>query len=168
MTDFVDASEIFEKVKREATAKRQAEAEGVWPVMDEAAYYGLAGDVVRAITPDSESDPVAILALYLAAFGNIVGNAPYYLVESDQHTANLFIALVGVSAKGRKGTASSRVRAITKIADETWLSERTASGLSSGEGLIYAVLRPRRPGQTADDCRSGVCWRSQGNGAARQ
>src|SRR5215831_976643 len=68
MTDtdtFVDASEIFEKVKREASAKRQAEAEGIWPAMDEAAFYGLAGDVVRTIGPDSESDPVAILAQYL-------------------------------------------------------------------------------------------------------
>jgi hypothetical protein len=66
MTDtFVDASEIFEQVKREAAVKRQAEAESIWPVMDEAAFYGLAGDVVRTIEPDSESDPVAILAQYL-------------------------------------------------------------------------------------------------------
>jgi hypothetical protein len=143
MTDtYVDASEIFEKVKREQAAKRQAESESRWPVMDKAAYYGLAGDVVRVIAPDSESDPVAILAQYLAAFGNIVGNAPYYLIESDRHTTNLFEALVGVSAKGRKGTAGSRVRAIAKIADQTWFLERTASGLSSGEGLIYAVRNP--------------------------
>jgi Protein of unknown function (DUF3987) len=143
MTDtFVDASEIFEKVKREQFAKRQAKAESTWPVMDSAAYYGLAGDVVRVIAPDSESDPVAILAQYLATFGNIVGNAPYYLVESDRHTANLFITLVGVSAKGRKGTAGGRVRAVAKIADQTWFIERTASGLSSGEGVIYAVRNP--------------------------
>src|SRR5262249_11205302 len=140
MTDsFVDASEIFEKVKREADAKRQTEVEGIWPIMDEAAYYGPASDVVRIIAPDSESDPVAILAQYLAAFGNIVGSAPHFFIESDRHTANLFVALVGISAKGRKGTAGSRVRAIAKIADQTWFMERTASGLSSGEGLIYAV-----------------------------
>src|SRR5215831_17292756 len=145
MTDtdtFVDASEIFEKVKREASAKRQAEAEGIWPVMDEAAYYGLAGDVVRVIGPDTESDPVAILAQYLTAFGNIVGSAPHFIIESDRHTANLYVAQVGVSSKGRKGTAGGRVRAVTKIADEAWTLERTASGLSSGEGLIYAVRNP--------------------------
>jgi hypothetical protein len=140
---FVDAREIFEKVKREEAAKCQAEAKGGWPQMDKAAYYGLAGDVVRVIAPDSESDPVAILAQYLAAFGNIVGNAPYYLVESDRHTANIFCVLVGVSAKGRKGTASGRVRAIAKLADETWFIERTAGGLSSGEGLIHAVRNPQ-------------------------
>jgi hypothetical protein len=143
MTDtFVDASEIFEQVKREAAVKRQVEAEGVWPVMDEAAYHGLAGDVVRIISPDSESDPVAILAQYLTAFGNIVGGAPYYLVESDPHRANLFMVLVGVSAKARKGTSASRIRAIASIADQTWFIERTAGGLSSGEGLINSVRNP--------------------------
>jgi Protein of unknown function (DUF3987) len=141
-TTFVDASEIFEQVKRDAAAKRWADSESSWPVMDEAAYHGLAGDIVRVITPDSESDPVAILAQYLVTFGNIVGNAPYYLIESDRHTANLFVALVGISAKGRKGTAGSRVRAVAKIADPTWFVERCVSGLSSGEGLINAVRNP--------------------------
>jgi hypothetical protein len=117
-------------------------ASDTWPQMDEAAYYGLAGDVVRVIGPDSESDPVAILAQYLTAFGNIVGSTSHFLIESDQHTANLFVALVGVSAKGRKGTSGGRVRAVAKIADQTWFMERTASGLSSGEGLIYAVRNP--------------------------
>ena len=47
--------------------------------MDQAAYYGLAGDVVRAIAPHSEADPLALLLQYLTAFGNAVGNAPYFL-----------------------------------------------------------------------------------------
>ena len=34
------------------------------------------------------------------------------------------------------------MRAVTKFADETWADERTASGLSSGEGLITAVRDP--------------------------
>jgi hypothetical protein len=141
MTDtFVDAREIFEKVKREEVAKRQAESEGNWPVMDEAAYHGLAGEMVQAIF--SEADPVALLAQYLTTFGNIIGNAPYYLVESDRHTANIFISLVGTSSKARKGTSGSRIRAIAKFADESWFRERTASGLSSGEGLIYAIRNP--------------------------
>src|SRR5262245_48689070 len=126
MTDaFADAREIFESVKREESAKRQAESEGSWPVMDQAAYYGLAGDVVRTIEPDSESDPVAIVAQYLTQFGNIVGGTPHFLIESDRHTANLFVTLVGVSAKGRKGTSGSRVRAAAKIADQAWFMERS-------------------------------------------
>lgn len=32
-TTFVDAREIFEKVKREEAAKRQAASDGSWPVI---------------------------------------------------------------------------------------------------------------------------------------
>lgn len=127
---------------RASVASASSVVSDTWPQMDETAYYGLAGDVVRIIGPDSESDPVAILAQYLTTFGNIVGSAPHFVIESDKHPANLFMTLVGISAKGRKGTSGSRVRAVAKIADQTWFMERTASGLSSGEGLIYAVRNP--------------------------
>jgi hypothetical protein len=119
-----------------------ADASVAWPTMDEAAHLGLAGGVVRTIAPHTEADPVAILIQFLAAFGNIIGNTPHYLVESDRHSANLFVVLVGASSKGRKGTAAGRVRAIAKFADETWATEQTANGLSSGEGLINAVRNP--------------------------
>jgi Protein of unknown function (DUF3987) len=110
-----------------------------WPVLDDAALYGLAGDVVNTLNPHTEADPVGVLVQFLTAFGNLIGNNAYYQVESDRHHANLFSVHVGASAKGRKGTAGGRVRAVTKLADETWSDERTASGLSSGEGLINAV-----------------------------
>jgi Protein of unknown function (DUF3987) len=110
-----------------------------WPALDDAAYHGLVGEIVRLFEPHTEADPVGILIQVLATFGNIVGNSPYYQVESDKHHANLFAVLVGTSSKGRKGTSAGRVRAITKDADEFWAIERCASGLSSGEGIINAV-----------------------------
>jgi hypothetical protein len=110
-----------------------------WPTMDEAAYYGLAGDIERTIAPHTEADPAAILIQFLVYFGNVVGNSPYYLVEADKHHANLFAVLVGQSAKGRKGTSGGRVRALVKAADERWIDERMKNGLSSGEGLINEV-----------------------------
>jgi len=141
-TPFVDARELFEKVKREQAAKRQAEAEGNWPVIDEAAFYGLAGDIVKTISPHTEADPVAILIQVLAIFGNIIGRAPYYQVEADRHHANLFTVLVGTSSKGRKGVSHSRARSVFVDADEQWTKERTKSGLSTGEGLICEVRDP--------------------------
>jgi hypothetical protein len=145
ISDWIEAEGTAERLKTLIGDLSDWEApsdESPWPVMDSAAYYGLAGDVVETLKPHSESDPVAILIQYLTAFGNIVGNAPYYLVESDRHGANIFAVLVGASSKGRKGTAADRIRAIAKIADEHWSLERTASGLSSGEGLINAVRNP--------------------------
>jgi hypothetical protein len=110
-----------------------------WPIMDEAAYYGLAGDAVRTIEPHSEADPVAILLHVLAYVGNIIGIAPHYRVEADDHRANIYAVLVGQSAKGRKGTASGRARAVVLTADERWTEDRMKGGLSSGEGLINEV-----------------------------
>jgi len=110
-----------------------------WPLLGEAALYGLAGEVVREISPHTEADPLALLLLYLAAFGNAIGRGPYYEVESTRHRANLFGLLVGNSAKGRKGTAQARVNAIMGIADPVWMMERQQQGLSSGEGLIWAL-----------------------------
>src|SRR5262249_12515520 len=123
----------------EQAAKRQAEAEGIWPIMDEAAYHGLAGDIVNAISPHSEADPVAILIQILTFFGNVVGPGPYYQVEADRHHTNLFSVLVGVSAKGRKGTSAGRARSVFASADEQWTKDRSKGGLSSGEGLINEV-----------------------------
>jgi hypothetical protein len=123
----------------ETVADGGAARERPWPLLDSAAYYGLAGAVVKTIEPHSESDPIGILIGFLTTFGNIVGNNPYYQVESDRHHTNLFCVYVGNSAKGRKGTAAGRVKDVTRLADEVWFDARTASGLSSGEGLINAV-----------------------------
>ena len=46
------------------------------PIVDDSALYSLAGDVVRAIEPHSESDPVAILFTFLTVFGAAVGRVP--------------------------------------------------------------------------------------------
>jgi hypothetical protein len=97
--------------------------------------------VVRLIAPHTEADEAALLFQFLAAFGNAAGRSAHFLVESDRHYANLNIAIVGNSAKGRKGTSQGRINAVMAYADPAW-SERMASGLSSGEGLIWAVRDP--------------------------
>ena len=94
---------------------------------------------MRTIEPHSEADPAALLLQVLALSGNIIGQAPHYPVESDNHRANLFCVLVGDSAKARKGTSLGRVRAVAKVADESWADDRLKNGLSSGEGLINEV-----------------------------
>jgi Bifunctional DNA primase/polymerase, N-terminal/Protein of unknown function (DUF3987)/Primase C terminal 2 (PriCT-2) len=116
--------------------------EAAWPEMDEAAFHGFAGDVVRTIAPHSESDPVALLLQLLTCFGNIINRSRYYLVESSRQQANLFIALVGATSKTRKGTSFNRIQTIIDIADHVWTDEHIAGGLSSGEGLIYVVRDP--------------------------
>ncbi|HOC41846.1 MAG TPA: DnaB-like helicase N-terminal domain-containing protein [Thermoanaerobaculales bacterium] len=110
-----------------------------WPTLQPEALHGLAGEIVSAIAPRTESDPVAILAQLLVAVGSAIGRAPYFMVEADRHGVNEFIVLVGRSARSRKGTSLGHVRRLLRGADEGWSSECHASGLGSGEGLVWAI-----------------------------
>jgi Bifunctional DNA primase/polymerase, N-terminal/Protein of unknown function (DUF3987) len=110
-----------------------------WPELDSAALYGLAGDVVGAVDPHCEADPVAILANTLAAFGSVAGRGAFARVGGDEHHLKLFVGLVGETAKGRKGTSWGPVRDLLEGVDPSWAEGRVVGGLSSGEGLIYAV-----------------------------
>src|SRR5262245_9828570 len=47
----------------------------------EEAFFGLVGDIVRAIEPHSEADPVALLVQILIAFGSLIGRTAYFLAE---------------------------------------------------------------------------------------
>jgi hypothetical protein len=108
------------------------------PLADDA-YHGIAGELVRAIEPTTEADPVAILLQFLAAFGNACGRRCYYQVEGDRHPAVIWPVLVGRTSKGRKGTSWGRVREVISQADPRWATDRIVSGLSTGEGIVYAV-----------------------------
>ncbi len=110
-----------------------------WPKLDDAVFYGLPGDVVKAIEPHSEADPVALLVNLLCAFGNAAGRGAYVQVGADRHHLNMFCALVGETSKARKGMSWGHVRELMHAADAHWEEERVESGLSSGEGLINAV-----------------------------
>lgn len=111
-----------------------------WPQEpDKAAYHGLAGEIVYAITPETEADPIAVLTQFLVMFGNYIGRNAHWKVEEDQHFCNLFACLVGDTAIGRKGTSKGRALAPFAAIDEDWRKHCINSGLSSGEGLIEAV-----------------------------
>ena len=114
-----------------------------WPEpLNSAALYGLAGDIIRTIEPHTESDPVTILIQTLAAFGNAAGRNAYYQVEADRHYPNIYAVLVGNTSKGRKGTSKAHVMSLMRLTDELWAESCCQSGLSSGEGLIWAVRDP--------------------------
>ena len=109
---------------------------------DEAAYYGLAGDIVRRIEPHTEADSAALLIQILTAFGNVIGRNPHALADGSRHAMNLSAVLVGETSKARKGTAWAHVRRLFKRADAQWAQDCIVNGLSSGEGVIWAVRDP--------------------------
>jgi len=113
-----------------------------WPSLRAKALYGLPGDFVRLIEPHTEADPVALLVQILVGAGSVIGPGPHFRVESDNHSMNLFAVLVGATSKGRKGSSWSHVRRLLTTVDRNWGETRIASGLSSGEGLIWNVRDP--------------------------
>ena len=115
------------------------------------ALHGLAGRVVSAIDPHTEADPVGVLMTFLVAVGNLLGPGPHALAGEDQHPGRLSAVLVGRSSKARKGMSRGGPRRLLAAVDREWAKTRIASGLSSGEGLIYHVRDAREERQPIKD-----------------
>jgi hypothetical protein len=79
----------------------------------------------------------------LAGFGNLIGRGPYSVVDRSRHYTNINVALVGRTSKARKGTAWANVEGLLRHADPDWCgADHVVSGMSTGEGLIWAVRDP--------------------------
>ena len=113
-----------------------------WPAPpEEAVYHELLGAIVNTIAPHTEADPVAILTQLLVSFGAAVGRGAFFQVEATRHHGNEYMCLVGDSARARKGSSWDHVRRLILDADPS-LEPRILTGLSSGEGVIWAVRDP--------------------------
>lgn len=81
----------------------------------------------------------ALLVQFLVAIGNIMGRNVYRLADGARHYPNLFAMIVGLTSRGRKGSAPAQVLRPLRLVDREWAAARIQSGLSSGEGAIWAV-----------------------------
>jgi hypothetical protein len=104
-------------------------------------YHELLGEIVNTIAPHTEADPIAILTQLLVGFGAAVGRAAWFQVEATRHAPNEFMLLVGDSSRARKGSSWDHVRRLLATIDPS-IEPRILTGLSSGEGLIWAVRDP--------------------------
>ena len=141
-TDKREYRRIAEKVYLESTpgiGGGASDDDSGFPTLSEQAYHGLAGEIVRAIEPDTEADPIAILLNVLVYFGSAAGRSLHTTVEADRHGTNLFVVQVGETSKARKGTAKGHADKLFRFADSAWVGERVKGGLSSGEGLTWHV-----------------------------
>ena len=126
--------------KDESSGDEGARIQTNWPdELRPEAFHGLAGEVVRTIGPHSEADPAAFVIQFLTGFGNLIGRGAHFIAEADRHYMNLFAAIVGLTAKGRKGSSWGHIQSILAAVDGAWCKTRIMGGLASGEGLIWAV-----------------------------
>jgi hypothetical protein len=107
------------------------------PTLGGLAYFGIIGEILRKIEPQTEGHPYGLLLCLLNFIGHFVGRNCYFLVESTKHFPNLFSIIVGKSSKSRKGTTTDRIISLFEGSNELLL--KMCSGLSSGEGIMHAV-----------------------------
>jgi hypothetical protein len=156
------AASISRYPSREISSALRGPRSAEWPERPkDEAFQGLAGEIVSVIEPHSEADPVALLVQLLVAFGSAAGRRAHFRVEADRHHANLFAVLIGQTSKGRKGTSLGQARNLLRQVDPEWDGKCVQSGLSSGEGLIFAVrdavCRVARPS------KKGTIFNNDGN-----
>jgi hypothetical protein len=101
--------------------------------------HGVIGDFMRRVEHETEAHPVALAASLIAATGSIIGRGPHFMVGRTPHYVNLFLAVVGNTGAGRKGTGGDIIRDCVSLADPYWAERCQSPNLVSGEGVIDAL-----------------------------
>jgi hypothetical protein len=111
-----------------------------WPAsIGKAGYYGIAGEFVELVRPHTEADPNAILMAFQTYAGNLLGRNYFVPTGADRHCGNLNTCLVGPTSGGRKGSAISAAEQFFIQGPDAPGMPRVLYGISSGEGVIWAV-----------------------------
>ena len=123
------------------------------PVMAGDAFPDLVQDVVTAATRSSEAHPVAVAANVIGLFCCAIGRTAFQRIGDATIHARPNFLIAGKSGKARKGTAEHTPREIARRADALLRTRHAtddrlrihAGGLSSGEGVGWAIRDPREP-----------------------
>lgn len=127
------------------------------PVLDPAALYGVAGDIVRQLQPHTEAHPAALLFQLLAFLGNQFDGKPYVMVDNQRHPPKLFVAVVGRTAKARKGTSLARVEQVMGAVDP-YYATRVEKGMQSGEALVTTAVSRAETAKAKDGDLAGAAF----------
>ena len=133
------------------------------PRIDDKAFYGLLGKFVEVGSSNSEAPRVSIAANVIVLFSTLIGRCVYQWVGDTKIHCRPFYLLVGKSGKARKGTAEALPRRVFEKVDEILENKRGRTshsrlkihggGLSSGEGIAYAIRDPLGEDPGVDDKR---------------
>jgi len=114
-----------------------------WPTLRPEAYDGLIGEVIRAIEPHSEADPVALLFSAHVGLGSYAGAGPHRLMGQAIHPPRLFVAIIGRSNVGGKGDSKRDVWPFLLAVDPLF-GTRVATGLHPARGWSRFSKRRRK------------------------
>lgn len=139
---------VEERVERKLTGEADeldllsAPTSGAFPAApDPVAFDGLLGELVDDLAAGTDASKVGLLGSLIAYAGALVPGSAYF---HRVHTSSPFIALVGESGIGRKGTAMNRVMdAMSNALEQSTVHRVVMDGLNSGEGLVSALFYRR-------------------------
>jgi hypothetical protein len=106
--------------------------------MAKVAYYGIAGEIVDIIRPNTEACPESILVQVMLGVLNIIGRRVYRR-QAGVHCLNEFVVLAGPSKTGCKGASWDVSSGLLEAIDPAWFDHCIHSGIESGEGVISWV-----------------------------
>ncbi len=109
------------------------------PLPEMALAHGVVGEFMDRVARETEAHPVALAGTLLVALGNIVGRGPHTVVGRTLHHPNLFLAVIGDTGSGRKGTAGDIVADCFRPVDAHWADRCQSPNLTSGEGVVDAL-----------------------------
>jgi len=132
------------------------------PVLDEMAYHGPVGEIVKKMMAHTEASGPSLIVQGLVSIGNLLGHRAWTLAGARDHFTNLYAVTVGESAVGRKGEAWAMLKRYVfptlTDSDKSWLS-RIAHGAASGTGLIFAMRDPTERGDRPGRARQALASR---------
>jgi hypothetical protein len=102
------------------------------------AYHGIFGEMLNAVTPETEAHPAGVLLACLTLFGNAVGRGAWVRVGPRCHHPALYTAITSRTSGG-KGDAYAVARYTFGKVDLAYCVNAIAQGVGSGEGLIERV-----------------------------
>ena len=125
----------------------------LWPRLKRTALHGLAGDVVRTVLPETESDEAALLFDFLGAAGAAFGPGPHAFADGAEHPGRMFFCVVGKTSRARKGTSRKNIERIIERALPGFVENHIIGGLGSGEGLVHHLRDDREDDEATPDKR---------------
>jgi hypothetical protein len=131
-----------EDLEKEAKDRfqRYLEDRSVFPdPMRKEAFHGIAGQVVNLMAEHCESSLESLLVQFLIASGNLLGRSVYVYAGGPWLFPNEFTICVGVTSRGRKGTAWRMNDNLFEFIAPEWSKNCTDSDMQSGEGIVHKI-----------------------------
>jgi hypothetical protein len=112
------------KALHDAELERYRFKDRLFPTaMGEEASYGVAGDIVRIISPGSEASKEATLSQFLVAIANLLGRSAHRK-QAGIHHLNEDTVIVGETAIARKGSSWVPIYSLLNLIAQDWASTR--------------------------------------------